>query len=465
MDINANGPTAAMDITNLVNPMATSGFFMNQEAVRMPLHIVVGTQWGDEGKGRITDMLAARADVVARYSGGDNAGHTVTIGADVFKLHLVPSGIVHEEVVCLIGNGVVINPAVLLRELDGLAARGVDVSPRRLRICRKAHLITPAHIALDQGYEAARGQEAIGTTLRGIGPAYTDKARRSGLRAGLLADAEGLADAVAAHVTAHNQVLQGVFGRQPMPAKQTAIEYAQYAARLAPYLTDGSLFLSEALSDNQTVLAEGAQGTLLDLDHGTYPFVTSSSSTASGALTGLGLGPRQVGDVIGVAKAFTSRVGSGPFPAEVGGEMALRLRGTGANPWDEYGTTTGRPRRVGWLDLVILRYAARINGLTQLALTKLDILSGLPQIPVCVAYECEGRRVDHFPPDLTELAQCRPVYEMLPGWDEDVTGARELADLPANARRYVQFVAEQVGVPVTYVSVGPARKQVVVVPA
>lgn len=428
----------------------------------MPVNIVVGSQWGDEGKGRITDLLAAQADIVARYSGGDNAGHTVTIGAEVFKLHLTPSGIVHEDVVCLIGNGVVINPAVLLRELDGLAARGVDVTPRRLKICRKAHLITPAHIALDKGYEAARGQEAIGTTQRGIGPAYTDKAQRSGLRAGLLADVEGLADAVAAHVESKNRILTDVLGQPPLPAKETALAYAQYASRLAPYLTDGSLYLSQALAEGKTILAEGAQGTLLDLDHGTYPFVTSSSATSSGALIGLGVGPRCVGEIVGVAKAFTSRVGSGPFPAEISGDAALRLRGTGANPWDEYGTTTGRPRRVGWLDLVILRYAARINGLTQLAMTKLDILSGLPQIPVCVAYTRDGQPVNHFPPDLTELAQCQPVYEMLPGWDEDITMARAWAELPLNARRYVQFVAEQVGVPVSLISVGPARDQVVI---
>lgn len=428
----------------------------------MPVNIVVGSQWGDEGKGRITDLLAAQAAIVARYSGGDNAGHTVTIGAEVFKLHLTPSGIVHEDVVCLIGNGVVINPAVLLRELDGLAARGVDVTPRRLKICRKAHLITPAHIALDKGYEAARGQEAIGTTQRGIGPAYTDKAQRSGLRAGLLADVEGLADAVAAHVESKNRILTDVLGQSPLPAKETALAYAQYASRLAPYLTDGSLYLSQALAEGKTILAEGAQGTLLDLDHGTYPFVTSSSATASGALTGLGVGPRCVGEIVGVAKAFTSRVGSGPFPAEISGNAALRLRGTGANPWDEYGTTTGRPRRVGWLDLVILRYAARINGLTQLAMTKLDILSGLPQIPVCVAYVRDGQQISHFPSDLTELAQCQPVYEMLPGWDEDITMARAWDELPPNARGYVQFVAEQVGVPVSLISVGPARDQVVI---
>lgn len=428
----------------------------------MPVNIVVGSQWGDEGKGRITDLLAAQADIVARYSGGDNAGHTVTIGAEVFKLHLTPSGIVHEDVVCLIGNGVVINPAVLLREIDGLAARGVNVTPQRLKICRKAHLITPAHIALDKGYEAARGQEAIGTTQRGIGPAYTDKAQRSGLRAGLLADVEGLADAVAAHVESKNRILTDVLGQPPLPVKETALAYAQYASRLAPYLTDGSLYLSEALAAGKNILAEGAQGTLLDLDHGTYPFVTSSSSTASGALIGLGVGPRCVSEIVGVAKAFTSRVGSGPFPAEISGEAALRLRGTGANPWDEYGTTTGRPRRVGWLDLVILRYAARINSLTQLSLTKLDILSGLSQIPVCVAYDLAGQRTTHFPTDLAELAHCQPVYEMLPGWDEDISGARVWADLPRNARQYVKFVAEQVGVPVSLVSVGPAREQVVV---
>jgi adenylosuccinate synthase len=425
----------------------------------MPLTIIIGAQWGDEGKGHITDRLAQGAAVVARYSGGDNAGHTVTIGGEVFKLHLIPSGIIHSGVVCLIGNGAVVNPAVLLREMDALAARGLDVGPARLKLSGGAHLITPGHIAMDKAHERERGRGAIGTTLRGIGPAYTDKARRVGLRAELLADPAALAAALAEHVAGKNEVLVKVYGEEPLDAAAIAADFAAHAARLAPHLADGPLLLDEALQRGETVLAEGAQGTLLDLDHGTYPYVTSSSPTAGGAMTGLGVGPRAVDRVVGVAKAFTTRVGGGPFPTELDGAPAARLRGTGENPWDEYGTTTGRPRRVGWLDLPILRHARRINSLSDLVLTKLDILSGLAEIPVGVAYELDGRRVESFPTDLSVLARCRPVYETLPGWSEEITGARRPADLPANARRYVEFVAEATGVPVSYVSVGPGREQ------
>ena len=425
----------------------------------MPLNIIVGAQWGDEGKGHITDLLAAEAEIVARYSGGDNAGHTITIGAETYKLHLVPSGIIHAGVTCLIGNGVVVNPAVLLREIDALAARGVDVSPARLKLSRKAHLITPAHVALDKALEAQRGRGEIGTTQRGIGPAYTDKARRSGLRAGLLAHPAALADALIAHVTAHNAALTQIYGAAPLDTDAIIADYAGYAQRLAPYLTDGGLLVDTTLQHGRFVLAEGAQGTLLDIDHGTYPFVTSSSPTAGGALTGLGVGPKAVGRIVGVAKAFTTRVGSGPFPTELDGAAAARLRGTGANPWDEYGTTTGRPRRVGWLDLVILHHARRINSLTEFVLTKLDILSGLAEIPVCVAYELDGERITHFPSELEQLARCRPVYKTLPGWAEDIMQVTRLTNLPANARRYVEFVAEQTAVPISYISVGPGRKQ------
>ncbi len=425
----------------------------------MPLTIIIGAQWGDEGKGHITDRLAQGAAVVARYSGGDNAGHTVTIGDEIFKLHLIPSGIIHPGVLCLIGNGAVVNPAVLLREMDALAARGVDVGPARLKLSGGAHLITPGHIAMDRAHERERGRAAIGTTLRGIGPAYTDKARRVGLRAELLADPTALAAALAEHVAIKNDVLVKVYGEEPLDAAAIAADFAAHAARLAPHLLDGPLLLDEALRRGQTVLAEGAQGTLLDIDHGTYPFVTSSSPTAGGAMTGLGVGPRAVDRIIGVAKAFTTRVGGGPFPTELDGAAAARLRGTGENPWDEYGTTTGRPRRVGWLDLPILRHARRINSLSDLVLTKLDILSGLAEIPVCVGYELDGRRVDSFPTDLSVLARCRPIYEALPGWGEDVTAARAPSDLPDNARRYVAFVAEAAGVPVSYVSVGPGREQ------
>lgn len=428
----------------------------------MPLNIIIGAQWGDEGKGHITDRLAAKAAVVARFSGGDNAGHTVVIAGEIFKLHLIPSGIIHPGVVCLIGNGTVVNPAVLLREMEQLAARGVDVSPARLKLSGGAHLITPAHIALDRAHEKSRGKEAIGTTLRGIGPTYTDKARREGLRAELFADPEALAGAVMAHVAFKNDALVGGYGEEPLDAQAVAAEFVAHARRLAPYLVDGPSLVDEALLSGRMVLAEGAQGTLLDIDHGTYPFVTSSSSTAGGAMIGLGVGPRVVDRVIGVAKAFTTRVGSGPFPTELDGEAAARLRGTGEKPWDEYGTTTGRPRRVGWLDMPILRHARRVNSLSDLVLTKLDILSGLPEIPVCMAYELDGRQVESFPHDLRTLARCRPIYEVLPGWMEDVTGARHPGDLPEAARRFVEFVAQGSGVPVSYVSVGPGREQFIV---
>jgi adenylosuccinate synthase len=427
----------------------------------MPLDIIVGTQWGDEGKGHITDLLAAEADMVARFSGGDNAGHTITVGEDIFRLHLIPSGIIHEDAICLIGNGVVVNPAVLLREIDGLASRGVNADPERLKISRQAHLITPAHIALDEAMESQRGDEAIGTTMRGIGPAYADKTSRVGLRAGLFDDPEGLADSVAAHTALKNETLAKLYNAATLDAAAVAARFAEYAQRLRPHLVDSSVLVNNALLEGRSVLAEGAQGTFLDLDHGTYPFVTSSWPTAGGALIGLGVGPKTVRRVIGIAKAFTSRVGGGPFPSQLSGDLALRLRGTGENPWDEYGTTTGRPRRVGWLDLVMVGHAARINGLTELALTKLDILSGLETLSVCVAYDLDAKRITYYPTELELLAKCQPVYTSLDGWQEDITHARSLKDLPTNALRYVEFVAEQTGVPVAFLSVGPGREQVI----
>jgi adenylosuccinate synthase len=423
----------------------------------MALHIIIGSQWGDEGKGRITDLLAEQVDIVARYSGGDNAGHTITIGADIFKLHLIPSGIIHPGVLCLLGNGVVINPRVLLAEMAGLRERGVDVSADRLKISRTAHLITPAHVALDAAAEKARGAAKIGTTLRGIGPAYTDKTARSGLRAHLLGHPAALAEAVHAHITEKNRVLTQLYGMEPLSADAVVADFLAWGAQLAPHLVDGSPLLHDALAAGRTILAEGAQGTQLDLDHGSYPFVTSSSPLAAGALLGLGLGPRTVERVIGVTKAFSSRVGSGPFVAELDGAAAQRLRGTGTNPWDEFGTTTGRPRRVGWLDLVIVRHAARLNTFSELVVTKLDILSGLEQIPVCTAYDCDGETLHHLPGDPETLARCRPIYDTLPGWQEDLTHITRWDDLPANARHYIEFISQQTGVPVNIVSVGPAR--------
>lgn len=429
----------------------------------MPLDIIVGAQWGDEGKGRIVDLLSSRADVVARFNGGDNAGHTVTVGKETFKLHLIPSGIIHAHTVGVIGNGVVVNPETLLAEMDMLRSHGIKVDPIRLRISHAAHLITPAHRALDQALEKQRGKGSIGTTGRGIGPAYTDKASRSGLRMEDILNEELFHEKIIAHVQKVNHLLRNVYRAEALDSEAVAKQYRDYARILAPYITDTSLLVYEALRRQGNVLAEGAQGTLLDLDHGTYPFVTSSATTASGALVGLGIGPGQVERVIGVVKAFQTRVGAGPFPTELEGDLAMRLRGTGNQPWDEYGTTTGRPRRVGWLDLVLLRYSARINGLTELVLTKLDVLSGIPVIKLCVAYKIGDRRISDLPMGVADLAPYEPVYEELPGWQEDISAIHQWDQLPLTARQYVQRLSEIAGVPVSSVSVGPERDQVVTV--
>ncbi len=434
----------------------------------MPLNLILGAQWGDEGKGRITDLLAGEAQVVARYSGGDNAGHTVTVGAQLYKLHLLPSGMVQPKAVGVLGNGMVINPARLLEEMEALGKLGLDVSPARIKISHAAHLITPAHIALDKADEGARaggklaGTGMIGTTGRGIGPAYTDKIARRGLRLELLLDPEHLGDRVAEHVRAANVALQKVYGQPPLEAAPIAAQYADYARRLAPYITDTSLYLHQQLQAGAAVLAEGAQGTLLDIDLGTYPFVTSSSPTTGGAFTGLGIGPQFTGRVIGVTKVFQTRVGEGPFPTEAFGAEAERLRGSGTNPWDEFGTTTGRPRRCGWLDLVLLRYAIRINGLTELALTKMDVLSGLKSVKLCSAYtDKSGKIHTELPLGPADLAPYSAVLEDIPGWEAEVGGARALADLPQAARRYVKRIEELTGVRVSLISVGPERNQIV----
>ncbi|MBZ0302187.1 MAG: adenylosuccinate synthase, partial [Anaerolineae bacterium] len=384
----------------------------------MPATIIVGAQWGDEGKGGVTDRLAAEADVVARFGGGDNAGHTVAVGSRVYKLHLVPSGILYEGVTCVLGNGMVVNPVNLLREIDGLVEQGINVSPERLWISTRAHIITPAHVALDRASEKARGEGAIGTTLRGIGPAYLDKTGRSGIRTGLMLDDEEFADAVHRSVELANETLARQ-GFETLDAEATAMTYIDAAKRLQPYLRETSMYLNDRLKSGARVLCEGAQGTMLDVDHGDYPFVTSSSPTAGGALTGLGIGPLWVDRVVGVAKAYATRVGSGPMPTELHDELGARLRGSGTNFWDEYGTTTGRPRRCGWLDGVILRYAARVSGFTELALTKLDILSGFDELKIAVAYDLDGCRIDYPPSTLHDLERVQPVYETLPGWSED----------------------------------------------
>jgi adenylosuccinate synthase len=420
--------------------------------------VVVGTQWGDEGKGRVVDGVACNADLVARFNGGDNAGHTVVAQGHTLKLHLVPSGVLFPDLTCLIGAGVVINPEQLLAEMDDLIALGVDLSPSRLKISAAAHLILPTHRALDGAREVSRGKGAIGTTKRGIGPTYADKAARVNLRAGEMSDPDHFAQRVAERVEAHNQRLEQ-YGVETLSPEQIVSDYRAYAERLAPHLADGSALVGEALEDGQTVLCEGAQGLLLDIDHGTYPYVTSSSTVVGGATTGLGFGPKYISRAIGVVKAYTTRVGKGPFLTELLDEVGDQIRDVG----NEYGTTTGRPRRCGWLDLVIVRYAARVNGLDELALTKLDVLSGLERLKVAVAYERDGERIDYFPAEfgVGALAEWKPVYEELPGWEEDITEVRRCKNLPAAARSYVAFIEEIVGVPVTFIGVGPKREQAI----
>ncbi len=427
----------------------------------MTLQVVVGAQWGDEGKGRIVDWFAAQADFSARYNGGDNAGHTVTVGPRIFKLHLVPSGIIHPQVVAILGNGMVINPSTLFEEMEILRQANILVSPERLRISFAAHLITPAHMALDKALEMKRGRGSIGTTGRGIGPAYTDKATRRGLRAGDTL-APDFCDRVGDHVSEANQTLR-MLGASELDRAAVSEKFLEVAARLKPYIADTSLELHSALQAGKSVLAEGAQGTLLDIDFGTYPFVTSSNTTAPGALTGLGLGldASRTARVVGVVKAFQTRVGSGPFPTEVFDDLAFRLRGSGEHPWDEYGTTTGRPRRVGWLDMVLLNYAIRINGINELAVTKLDILSGLQNIRLCRAYLRDGKECTDLPGGPAELGAYEPVYEEMPGWEEDVSAARQWSDLPTAAKAYLDRLAGLAGVPVRLVSVGPEREQMV----
>ncbi len=428
----------------------------------MAITVILGAQWGDEGKGKITDLLAAQANIVARFGGGDNAGHTVTVGTERFALHLIPSGILYPRVTCLLGGGMVVNPKKLLAEMDGLEARGVDVSPARLKLSGRAHLIMPYHIALDGAAEGARGGAAIGTTKRGIGPAYTDKAARSGIRAQeMLHGALTLTERIRQQAEDKNRILEQVYGQQPLDVDSIIEEYLAYAKRLAPYISSVSDEIASALRSRQRILAEGAQGTLLDLDHGSYPFVTSSHPTIGGVMTGLGIGPQHIERVVGVVKAYQTRVGAGPMPTELSGEAADTLRGSGSQPWDEYGTTTGRPRRCGWLDAVTLRYAARVNGLTEMAITKLDILSRFDTLKVCIAYELDGQKIETFPTDLTVLARCRPIYETLPGWGTDITAASSAGDLPQQARAYVDRMEELTGIPASCISVGPGRDQTI----
>ena len=419
----------------------------------MPAVVLVGAQWGDEGKGKATDLLGGSVDYVVRYSGGNNAGHTVVLGAETYALHIVPSGVLSPDAVPVIGNGVVIDPGVLIGEMAGLEARGVSCA--RLVISADAHLIMPHHRALDRVTERYLGRSRIGTTGRGIGPAYGDKIARMGIRVQDLLDPGIFRQKLELALREKNQMLAKVYNRRAIDVSAVCEEYAGFAERLAPHIADTSLVLNRALAAGKVVLLEGSQGTLLDVDHGTYPFVTSSNPTAGGACAGSGIGPTRISRVVAIIKAYTTRVGSGPFPTELDDEVVERLRSEGG----EFGVTTGRSRRTGWYDAVIARYAARVNGATDFFLTKLDVLSGFERIPVCVGYRVGDTTYDEMPMDQTSFHKALPVYEQLPGWSDDITGVTSFAALPPNARAYVRALEQMSGAPISAIGVGPGRDQ------
>jgi adenylosuccinate synthase len=422
----------------------------------MPAVVVVGAQWGDEGKGKATDQLGSRVDYVVKFNGGNNAGHTVVVGGEKYALHLLPSGILSPGVVPVIGNGVVVDLAVLFQELDALVARGVDVS--RLLVSGNAHLIAPYNRTLDKVSERFLGKRKIGTTGRGIGPTYADKINRVGVRVQDLFDENILRQKVEGALHQKNHLLVKVYNRRAITVDETVDELLEFADRVRPMVADTALELNRALDAGRTVLFEGGQATMLDVDHGTYPFVTSSNATAGGVCTGSGVGPTRIDRVVGVIKAYTTRVGEGPFPTELLDDMGEQLRATGG----EYGVTTGRPRRCGWYDAVIARYAGRINGLTDLVLTKLDVLTGIERIPVCVAYDVGGVRYDEMPLDQSDFHHATPVLEELDGWSEDISGARTFEELPKNAQRYVLALEEMSGTRISSVGVGPDREATIV---
>ena len=415
--------------------------------------VVVGTQWGDEGKGKITDFLSANAEVKARYQGGDNAGHTIVIDGKKFKLHLIPSGIFFPEKISVIGNGVVVNPKSLVKELAYLHEEGVSTDS--LRISDRAHVILPYHIELDRLQEESKGDNKIGTTIKGIGPAYMDKAARVGIRIADLLDRDVFAERLRINLEEKNRQFTKLYDAEALSFDDIFEEYYEYGQQIKQYVTDTSVILNDALDNGKRLLFEGAQGVMLDIDQGTYPFVTSSNPVAGGVTIGSGVGPSKIDKVVGVCKAYTSRVGDGPFPTELFDEVGDRIREVG----HEYGTTTGRPRRVGWFDSVVMRHSRRVSGITNLSLNSIDVLSGLDTVKICVAYDLDGERIDHYPASLEQLKRCKPIYEELPGWSEDITGVRHLDELPENARNYVRRVGELVGVRISTFSVGPDRDQ------
>ncbi len=422
----------------------------------MPATVVVGLQWGDEGKGKTTDLLCGSVSHVVRYQGGDNAGHTVVLGEEVFKLHLVPSGVLHPHITPVIGPGVVVNPRTLLDEMAMLEGRGIGTAA--LRVSEAAHVIMPYHVALDGAREVAAEREAIGTTRRGIGPAYGDRALRTGIRMGDLLEPDWLRIRLAAVLPEKNSLLERAYGREPFDFDELYAQALEWGEQLRDHITDTTAVLQSALAQDKLVLLEGAQGTLLDLDHGTYPYVTSSHPVAGGACSGSGLGPLQIDQVIGVLKAYSTRVGAGPFPTELLDDVGEHLRERGR----EFGTTTGRPRRCGWLDLVALRRAVAVNSASALMLNKIDILSGLDEIRVCVAYRIDGRLVDEWPQSLARLERAEPIFETFSGWRADIGSVRDVADLPDEARRFVAAIEERAGVGIALISVGPERTQTLV---
>ncbi|NEU81119.1 adenylosuccinate synthase [Nostoc sp. UIC 10630] len=419
--------------------------------------IVIGAQWGDEGKGKITDLLSRSADVVVRYQGGVNAGHTIVVKGQTFKLHLIPSGILYPNTDCIIGCGTVIDPQILIAELDQL--KELNISTDHLLISETAHVTMPYHRLIDQASEERRGSHKIGTTGRGIGPTYADKSERTGIRVLDLMNPDELREQLEWTINYKNVILEKLYNLPPLDPQEVIEQYLGYAERLRPHVVDTSLKISDAIQRRRNILFEGAQGTLLDLDHGTYPYVTSSNPVAGGACVGTGVGPTMIDRVIGVSKAYTTRVGEGPFPTELDGELGELLCDRGA----EFGTTTGRKRRCGWFDAVIGRYAVRINGMDCMALTKLDVLDELEEIQVCVAYDIDGQRSEHFPTSSRQFARCRPIYKTLPGWKVSTTECRTLEDLPQQALDYLKFLAELMEVPIAIVSLGASRDQTIIV--
>lgn len=419
--------------------------------------VVVGTQWGDEGKGKITDFLSENAEVVARYQGGNNAGHTIKFNGETYKLHLIPSGIFNKEKICVIGNGMVVDPKALIQELAYLHEKGITTD--NLRISNRAHVILPYHLKLDEVEEQSKGENKIGTTKKGIGPAYMDKAARVGIRIADLLDREIFEEKLERNLVEKNRLFERIYEVEGFKKEDILEEYYQYGQQIKQYVCDTSVVLNDALDEGRRVLFEGAQGVMLDIDQGTYPFVTSSNPVAGGVTIGSGVGPTKITHVVGVCKAYTSRVGDGPFPTELHDEIGNRIREVGR----EYGTTTGRPRRVGWFDSVVVRHARRVSGITDLSLNSIDVLTGIETLKICTAYRYKDEVITEYPANLKILSQCEPIYEELPGWTEDITGCKSLDELPPNARHYVERVTQLTGVPLSTFSVGPDRSQTNVV--